>query len=376
MGGRGGPAGRVMTCSCRGLKLLGTKGIREPLAASLSTSLSSSSAFPPTTTTTTTTTITASTSSSSRAAEGGSTSPPPPPTPRSVLGGRPAPISPPLALRPLLETCSTSCQSRRGLCADGNSGAPRVPASRFRRSRSVKEASVVLVERLRRDPAATAQQLAECLTAAERGALLFALRSQNRVEGLNDCAEAFLEADTDMDGKLSREEFETYWAVLRQERERKRRQVAEGRDWRRAARPTNAQLATVGLASGIPFVGFGFVDNAIMLTAGSEIESSLGVALGITTLAAAGLGNLISDVLGLGLADTIEQQAGRLGVKEPRLAKEQLRMPVIRWVRAAGATVGVVVGCLLGMVPLLFLEGAGKGAAADKEGSDARQTEG
>jgi len=236
---------------------------------------------------------------------------------------------------------------------------------------------VVLVERLRRDPAATAQQLAECLTAAERGALLFALRSQNRVEGLNDCAEAFLEADTDMDGKLSREEFETYWAVLRQERERKRRQVAEGRDWRRAARPTNAQLATVGLASGIPFVGFGFVDNAIMLTAGSEIESSLGVALGITTLAAAGLGNLISDVLGLGLADTIEQQAGRLGVKEPRLGKEQLRMPVIRWVRAAGATVGVVVGCLLGMVPLLFLEGAGKGAAADKEGSEARQkTEG
>ena len=235
---------------------------------------------------------------------------------------------------------------------------------------------MVLVERLRRDPAATAQQLAECLTAAERGALLFALRSQNRVEGLNDCAEAFLEADTDMDGKLSREEFETYWAVLRQERERKRRQVAEGRDWRRAARPTNAQLATVGLASGIPFVGFGFVDNAIMLTAGSEIESSLGVALGITTLAAAGLGNLISDVLGLGLADTIEQQAGRLGVKEPRLAKEQLRMPVIRWVCAAGATVGVVVGCLLGMVPLLFLEGAGKGAAADKEGSEARQTEG
>ena len=235
---------------------------------------------------------------------------------------------------------------------------------------------MVLVERLRRDPAATAQQLAECLTAAERGALLFALRSQNRVEGLNDCAEAFLEADTDMDGKLSREEFETYWAVLRQERERKRRQVAEGRDWRRAARPTNAQLATVGLASGIPFVGFGFVDNAIMLTAGSEIESSLGVALGITTLAAAGLGNLISDVLGLGLADTIEQQAGRLGVKEPRLAKEQLRMPVIRWVRAAGATVGVVVGCLLGMVPLLFLKGAGKGAAADKEGSEARQTEG
>jgi tRNA-specific adenosine deaminase 1 len=43
-----------------------------------------------------------------------------------------------------------------------------------------------------------------------------------------------------------------------------------------------------------------------MLMSGERIESSLGVALGITTLAAAGLGNLISDVVGLGLADTIE----------------------------------------------------------------------
>ena len=73
-----------------------------------------------------------------------------------------------------------------------------------------------------------------------------------------------------------------------------------------ACRPTNQQLLTTAIASGIPFVGFGFCDNAIMLMAGERIEASLGVAFGITTLAAAGLGNLISDVVGLGLADTIE----------------------------------------------------------------------
>ena len=76
-----------------------------------------------------------------------------------------------------------------------------------------------------------------------------------------------------------------------------------------ACRPTNQQLLTTAIASGIPFVGFGFCDNAIMLMSGERIESSLGVALGITTLAAAGLGNLISDVVGLGLADTIEVNA-------------------------------------------------------------------
>ncbi|QDZ20910.1 EF-hand domain-containing protein [Chloropicon primus] len=228
----------------------------------------------------------------------------------------------------------------------------RPAATPFRRSPSLKEVTGVLVERLRRNPVGTATQLAECLTPMERGAVVSALRRQNSAEGLDGLEKAFLEADADMDGKLSRAEFERYWAVARREQAR-RTSAAEASP----VAPTSGQLAKVALASGIPFVGFGFVDNAIMLTAGSEIEKTLGVALGITTLAAAGLGNLISDVLGLGLADTIESQASKLGVKEPRLAKAQLRLPAIRMTRAMGATVGVTVGCLLGMLPLLFLPG-------------------
>ena len=40
--------------------------------------------------------------------------------------------------------------------------------------------------------------------------------------------------------------------------------------------------------------------------AGEEIDGTLGVKLGFSTLASAGLGNLVSDVAGIGFADQLE----------------------------------------------------------------------
>ncbi|XP_045069668.1 transmembrane protein 65-like, partial [Coregonus clupeaformis] len=51
------------------------------------------------------------------------------------------------------------------------------------------------------------------------------------------------------------------------------------------APPTSAQLRYVILHNAIPFVGFGFLDNAIMIVAGTHIELSIGVILGISTMA-------------------------------------------------------------------------------------------
>jgi hypothetical protein len=62
----------------------------------------------------------------------------------------------------------------------------------------------------------------------------------------------------------------------------------------------------VFIASAIPFIGFGFLDNFIMLVAGEEIDSAFGVRLGLSTLASAGLGNLVADVIGVGAANGIE----------------------------------------------------------------------
>ena len=41
---------------------------------------------------------------------------------------------------------------------------------------------------------------------------------------------------------------------------------------------------------------FGFCDNLVMIVAGDAVDSLFGARLGITTLAAAGLGNIVADV--------------------------------------------------------------------------------
>ncbi|XP_076826573.1 transmembrane protein 65-like isoform X2 [Brachyhypopomus gauderio] len=92
------------------------------------------------------------------------------------------------------------------------------------------------------------------------------------------------------------------------------------------APPTTAQLRYVLLHNAIPFIGFGFLDNAIMIVAGTQIELSIGVILGISTMAAAALGNLVSDLAGLGLAGYVEALACRLGMQIPDLSPKQADM--------------------------------------------------
>tara|TARA_B110001452_G_scaffold261312_1_gene259974 strand:- start:165 stop:1400 length:1236 start_codon:yes stop_codon:yes gene_type:complete len=102
-------------------------------------------------------------------------------------------------------------------------------------------------------------------------------------------------------------------------------------------------------------VGFGFADNAIMILAGDRIDATLGVAFGFSTLFAAGLGNLISDVAGISLGEAIEGACHRVGLEAPELSAAQYALRstrVTKWL--AGAT-GLTIGCVLGMVPLLFI---------------------
>ncbi|XP_012993172.1 transmembrane protein 65 isoform X2 [Esox lucius] len=122
------------------------------------------------------------------------------------------------------------------------------------------------------------------------------------------------------------------------------------------APPTSAQLRYVLLHNAIPFVGFGFLDNAIMIVAGTQIELSIGVILGISTMAAAALGNLVSDLAGLGLAGYVEALACRFGMVVPDLNPKQADMWQTRLSTHSGKAIGVAIGCILGMFPLLFFK--------------------
>ena len=56
--------------------------------------------------------------------------------------------------------------------------------------------------------------------------------------------------------------------------------------------PSARDLQLVALNVGVPFIGFGIMDNAILIMAGDAIDVSLGVAFNISTLCAAALGNI------------------------------------------------------------------------------------
>lgn len=120
--------------------------------------------------------------------------------------------------------------------------------------------------------------------------------------------------------------------------------------------PTQAQLYQVALANALPYFGFGLLDNGIMIVCGDVIDATLCVSLGFSTMAAAALGNTISDVAGIFSGDVIEKMAEKRGFKQPRLTEEQLQLPITKRYKTAGSVVGIVTGCLVGMFPLLLMD--------------------
>ena len=119
--------------------------------------------------------------------------------------------------------------------------------------------------------------------------------------------------------------------------------------------PSTLQLQRLFVRACVPFIGFGFIDNFIMLVAGDQIDATFGVALSLSPLAAAGLGNLVSDVIGIQAGDLIEQAADKLGMPDAELSREQAKTASARRTSTLASMIGITIGCLLGMFPLLFL---------------------
>lgn len=53
---------------------------------------------------------------------------------------------------------------------------------------------------------------------------------------------------------------------------------------------------------------------------------SIGVYLCLSTMAAAAIGNMISDVAGIGLAHYVEAAVGRFGIHHPTLNAQQVQL--------------------------------------------------
>ncbi|XP_017152124.1 transmembrane protein 65 isoform X2 [Drosophila miranda] len=140
-----------------------------------------------------------------------------------------------------------------------------------------------------------------------------------------------------------------------------------------AAPPTAGQLSSIFFVNAVPFIAFGFLDNFIMITAGEYIELYMGHFITLSTMAAAGLGNTISDIMGITMATYVEHGCQILGLKQPQMAPAQFELKSSKRASSFGRIIGITVGCLLGMCPLWFMEetkdaaGYGPVVAADTE---------
>lgn len=122
-----------------------------------------------------------------------------------------------------------------------------------------------------------------------------------------------------------------------------------------ASTPSTRQLRAHFVASAVPMVAFGFMDNTVMIYAGNAIDCTLGVTFGLSTLSAAACGQICSDVAGVS-AGFIDAAAARLGLPTAGFTELQRASAAAGRAGLSGQLVGVVLGCSLGMLNLLLID--------------------
>lgn len=112
----------------------------------------------------------------------------------------------------------------------------------------------------------------------------------------------------------------------------------------------------LGVRTATPFFGFGLCDNVIMIFVGDAIDSTFGVTMGFSTMIAAGFGQAVSDGSGVTIQSLLERWSDRLGLPNPGLTPEQRDSSRVSWATQLFRTVGIVAGCLCGLVPVIIFD--------------------
>lgn len=149
------------------------------------------------------------------------------------------------------------------------------------------------------------------------------------------------DADADKDDVIGKEDF-LKWVRRAAE---SRREVSWFDLWR------------IFIFAGVPFTAFGFLDNSLMLLAGDRVDATIGAAYGLSVMGAAACGAVFSGAIGMQFHGITERfVVTRLGLTPPALTPAQMKHPSLYWASHFGGTIGLAVGLLLGMFPLLFLD--------------------
>ena len=93
--------------------------------------------------------------------------------------------------------------------------------------------------------------------------------------------------------------------------------------------PTRQQLRAHFIATAVPMMGFGLMDQTIMIQAGNTIDCTVGVALGLSTLSAAAIGQLVANAGSVVFGGVVERAAQALGMPSPHFLPHQRSLPVV-----------------------------------------------
>ncbi|CAD7952966.1 unnamed protein product [Amoebophrya sp. A25] len=125
---------------------------------------------------------------------------------------------------------------------------------------------------------------------------------------------------------------------------------------RKVAAPTWNQLHIYAAHCAVPMVGFGMMDNFIMIQAGDIIDCSIGAVFGFSTITAAAMGQICSDTSGVCFGGFVDAFFNSLGLPKADLTPDQIALDSVRFVRTVAMAIGVFSGCLIGMTSLLFMD--------------------
>jgi hypothetical protein len=103
-------------------------------------------------------------------------------------------------------------------------------------------------------------------------------------------------------------------------------------------------------------VGFGIMDQTVMILAGNYIDCTIGVLFGLSTMSAAAIGQICSDASGVVFGGTVERMARAAGLPSANLTVAQAKLPIVARTTLFGSFVGIIVGCTIGLVNLLFID--------------------
>lgn len=97
----------------------------------------------------------------------------------------------------------------------------------------------------------------------------------------------------------------------------------------------------------IGMVVFGIMDNGIMVIAGSSIDEYIS-SFGYSTMLSAGIGNTFSDAVGVLSGSLVARMVWKSFGK---VTEEDIGDGMFLF----GETLGIIVGCLIGLLPLAFI---------------------